>query len=195
MSDERDLTGVEQLLRSVPAPETPPAGLEAIAREAALAPDARPAPVVPFRRRQRFRLSRLVPAAAVVAAAAAASLVIGVGGRSPGIRVEHTITMAAIAPGAASGAQLQVGQADGAMRPVVLKVHGLAPQPSGRYYQVWFSDGGDKVGVIAFNTAADGSATVHSSIPSNMGWTRCWITLTSERIGAPDKPVLRAVST
>jgi hypothetical protein len=129
-----------------------------------------------------------------VVAAAAASLVIGVGGRSTGLHVEQTVAMAAVAPGAASGGELQLGPAEGPMRPIVLKVHALKPQPAGRYYEMWFSDGADKVALVAFNTSSDGTATVHGSIPSNMGWTRCWITLESERQGARETPVLRAVS-
>jgi hypothetical protein len=76
----------------------------------------------------------------------------------------------------------------------VLKVHGLASQPAGRYYQMWFASGGDRVAVIAFNTSSSGSATVRSAIPSNMAWTRCWITLDSWRAGAPEVPVLRQVA-
>jgi hypothetical protein len=193
MSEDRDFEGVERLLRSVPVPADPPAGLEEVARRAALAPTARPA-AVPARLRQRFRLNRLVPAAAVLVGAAAASLVIGVGGRGAGLHVEHTVTMAAAIPGGAATGELQLGHADGAMRPVVLEVHGLRAQPAGRYYQMWFADHGDKVALIAFNTSSGGDATVRGEIPANMGWTRCWITLESDNAAQTPRPVLRATA-
>jgi Anti-sigma-K factor rskA len=193
MSEDRDFEGVERLLRSVPAPAELPAGLETMARDAALAPRAPRAAVRPARLRQRFRLNRLVPAAAVLVGAAAASLVIGVGGRGAGIRVERTVTMAAVVPGGAATGELRLGQPDGAMRPIVLEVHGLKPQPAGRYYQMWFADRGEKVALIAFNTSSGGDVTVHGEIPASVGWTRCWVTIESED-HATTRPVLRSTA-
>ncbi len=37
---------------------------------------------------------------------------------------------------------------------------------------MWFSNGDDSVGMMAFNTEADGTVTVHSAVPTGMAWTQ-----------------------
>ena len=92
MTEDNDLDRVEQMLRSVPPPIDVPGHLEGHARAAAMGEDViRPVERSVRMRRGRIRF-RLLPAAAVLATAVAASLVLGVGGRSPGIRVTHACT-------------------------------------------------------------------------------------------------------
>jgi Anti-sigma-K factor rskA len=184
MNDERDLTEIEQLLRSTPAPAEVPAGFEALARAAALesAPGAVVrGPAVDRRPRFAWGRGRLGPAVAVLAAAAAASLYFGVGGRGNGFPAQTTVALAAVkgSPMPAASGTLQVGAANGAMRPVVFKVSGLQPAPAGHYYEMWFATGNESVEIMAFNTASDGSVTVHSEIPVGMSWKRCWVSMES----------------
>lgn len=185
MTDERDLSEIERLLRSTPAPVDVPADFESAARAAALEPG--PGPVVrgPAARRARgwqWGRGRLLPAIGVLVGAAAASLLIGVGGRGNGISVQQSVALAAVSgtPGVAGAhGVLQVGNADGSMRPVVFKVSDLKPAPAGRYYEMWFSSGAETVGMMAFNTGSDGSVTVHAEIPAGLRWNRCWVSMES----------------
>ena len=55
---------------------------------------------------------------------------------------------------------------------------------------MWFSSGGDSVGLMAFNTEADGTVTVRSAVPTGLAWTRCWVSLEREHNG---KTVLQPV--
>ena len=82
---------------------------------------------------------------------------------------------------AASGAHASIDfhEADGAVRPVVVKVSDLPPAGDGHYYQLWMSENGENMPVAAFNTDSDGSVTAKSTMPADMGWDRCWITLDS----------------
>ena len=185
MTEERDIHEVERLLRKVPAPEEVPPGLDSMARAAALDPPrppelaAAPAKHAPARRRWVWR-GRLLPAAVILAGAAAASLYIGVGGRNAPIGVQETVNLAAVHPiPAAAGAHgtLQVGYTNGSMRPVVFKVSGLRPAPKGHYYEMWFSDGAQQEGLLAFDTGSNGTVTVHGEIPATMAWKHCWVTL------------------
>jgi Anti-sigma-K factor rskA len=185
MTEERDMSEMERLLRKVPAPEEVPPGLEGVARAAALdaarPPEVAAAPVqrAPARRRWLWR-GRLLPAAVILAGAAAASLYIGVGGRNQPIGVQTTVNLAAVHPiASAAGAHgtLKVGYTSGSMRPVVFKVSGLPPAPNGHYYEMWFSDGAQQEGLLAFDTGQNGSVTVHGEIPAGMAWQHCWVTL------------------
>jgi hypothetical protein len=185
MTEERDMNEVERLLRNVPAPEEVPPGLEGMARAAALdpprTPDVTEAPAqrAPARRRWLSR-GRLLPAAVILAGAAAASLYIGVGGRNQPIGVQTTVNLAAVRPVAtAAGAHgtLQVGYTNGSMRPVMFKVSGLPPAPKGHYYEMWFSDGAQREGLLAFDTGQNGTVTVHGEIPASMAWKQCWVTV------------------
>jgi Anti-sigma-K factor rskA len=185
MTEERDMSEIERLLRKVPAPEEVPHGLEAMARAAALDPPrppevaAAPAKRAPARRRSMWR-GRLLPAAVILAGAAAASLYIGVGGRNAPIGVQQTVNLAAVHPvGQVASARgtLQVGYTSGSMRPVVFKVSGLRPAPQGHYYEMWFSDGAQQEGLLAFDTGQNGRVTVHGEIPAGMAWKHCWVTL------------------
>jgi hypothetical protein len=202
MNDERDTGDIERLLQSVPAPAEVPAGLEAVARAAALDPE-RGTAVTAGPARAAFRQSRwgslrwgrLVPAACVLVGAAAASLVIGVGGRGQGISVQSTVALRAAGTTAgAAHASLQLGNTNGPMRPIVFTVSGLRPASPGKYYEMWFSSGKEKVGMLAFNTGADGSVTVRGEIPISMTWSRCWVTLEDGLDGHEgQRPVLTSV--
>ena len=185
MNDERDLTDLERLLRSTPAPAEVPAELEALARAAALGPDLGPVARAPQTSRRWNpgwgRGGRLLTGVAVLVGAAAASLLIGVGGRGGGFSTQTSVALAAVSgsPNPQATGTLQVGDAQGAMRPVVFKVSGLHPAPAGRYYEMWFSTGSEAVEMLAFNTGSDGSVTVHTEIPVGIPWKRCWVSLES----------------
>ncbi len=184
MNDERDLTDLERLLRSTPAPAEVPAELEALARAAALEADPGPVARAPHTSR-RWNLGwgrgRLLPGLAVLSGAAAASLLIGVGGRGGGFSTQTSVALAAVSgsPNPQATGTLQVGDANGAMRPVVFRVSGLHPAPAGHYYEMWFSTGSEAVEMMAFNTGSDGSVTVHTEIPVGIGWKRCWVSMES----------------
>jgi anti-sigma-K factor RskA len=187
MSDERHISEIEELLREIGPPPTPPEHLHAVARDAALsggevialAPRVRP----------RGRAGRLVLAAAVLTASAAAALVIGVGGNAA--QIERTIHMQGV--GSASAATAQVDFASSGGRPVremVLHVDGLPPAPTNGYYELWMQHGnGDPVGLLAFDTPQSGHVVIHSSMPSGLSWTKCWVTV--ERPNGTDVPVMR----
>jgi len=190
MNDELDTQQLTDALRAVGAPPEPPPGYEQIARDAALGGTAAPAEVVRIdRHRLRRRLGRPAIALVVIAASTIAALVIGVGGNQTPIA--HTVTMSAT-----SGAQASIdfGESDGAVRPVVVKVSHLTPAGDGHYYQLWMSKGGESMPVAAFNTESDGSVTAKSTMPANMGWDRCWITLdsTTDSNDANDPVVLQS---
>jgi Anti-sigma-K factor rskA, C-terminal len=191
MSDHEDFDRVEQLLRSAPAPTTVPSGLIDVAREAALGGFEERTVVRAARRPRvpRIRLIRFSAGVAVMAAAAAAALVIGVGGRGTPFDAQTTLALAG--PTGAS-ARVDFGNASQGTRPMLVKVHGLRPAPSGSYYEMWFRVSGEKVSAVTFNTSAAGNATVRSAISADMHWGSCWVTL--EKVGGPDvgRVVLRS---
>jgi hypothetical protein len=189
VTDESELSRVEQMLRSTPPPLEVPEHLERAARGAALDPDVTRSRERRLARRRTLR-GRLLPAAAVLTAAVAASLVIGVGGRSPSITVVQTVPLAARA-GAASGT-LQLGTIRGRMRPIVLRVQNLPAAPKGHYYEMWFGDGRKRIGLLPFDTTG-GRATVVSAIPAGITWTACWVTLEDYHEGGTAPPVLSSV--
>ena len=192
MTEDSELDRVEQMLRSVPPPIDVPGHLEAHARAAALQADViRPIERSVRMRRGRIRF-RLLPAAAVLATAVAASLVLGVGGRSPGIQVVTTVPLSAPV-GNATGS-VQLGAVHGAMRPIVLRVSNLPAAPSGHYYEMWFGDGAKKMALLPFNTSG-GRATVVSEIPADVTWKTCWVSLENYSDSAERGPVLRSLST
>ena len=187
MNDELDMQQLTDALRAVGAPPEPPPSYEQIARDAALGGTAAPAEVVRIdRHRLRRRLARPAIALVVIAASTIAALVIGVGGdQTP---IAHTVTMSA-----ASGAQASIDfqETTGSVRPVVVRVSDLPPASDGHYYQLWMSEKGESMPVAAFNTGSDGSVTAKSTMPANMGWDRCWITLDSTADAAEtDDPVV-----
>jgi hypothetical protein len=176
MTDEIELHRLTEALRAVGAPPEPPREYEEIAREAALGTSgAPPAEVVRIDRvRVRRRLWRPALAIAVIAASTIAALVIGVGGDQ--MPVVRTVNMSATSGATAS---IDFGEADGPVRPVVMKVSNLPPAGAGQYYEAWMSKDGKDMPVASFNTDADGSVTAKTTMPSDMGWDRCWITLES----------------
>ena len=169
MSDDRDLTRVEDLLRSVPTPSEVPPRYAPIAKAAALGGE-------PPCRGCRIVSARIALAAATtgggcgVGGAVAVTLAFGVNGTRSPSTVEASVALSPGSPqfASASGKPLELGHAKGAMRPAVLKVDHLPPAPAGEYYEMWFSNGDDSVGLMAFNTEADGTVTVHSAVPTGM---------------------------
>src|SRR6476661_3550353 len=112
---------------------------------------------------------------------AAAALVIGVGGRGAPFDAQTTLALAG--PTGAS-ASVDFGNANQGTRPMLVKIHGLRPAPSGSYYEMWFRVSGEKVSAVTFNTSDAGNATVRSAISADMHWGFCWVTL--EKVGGPD---------
>lgn len=193
MSDDRDLTRVEDLLRSVPTPLEVPPRYAPIAKAAALGGEPA-AEVVGSSRRGSRSPRRLLAAFAVLAVAVGVTLAIGVNGTHSPSGVQTTVALSSGSPQFANASgSLELGKADGAMRTAVLKVDHLPPAPAGEYYEMWFSNGGDSVGLMAFNTEADGTVTVHSAVPTGMAWTSCWVSLEREHNGKTVlQPVLRS---
>jgi anti-sigma-K factor RskA len=188
VSDERHITEVEDLLREVGAPPTPPAHMHDIARDAALGSGE----VIEFasRVRPRGRGGRLLLAAAVLTASAAAALVIGVGGNA--LRVDRTVQMRGIGSQSSASAVIDFGATgSGPLRDVVLHVDNLSPAPDHGYYELWMQNGrGGPIGLVAFNTSGSGHVVVRTAMPSGLSWTRCWVTV--ERPNGSDVPVMRA---
>ncbi|MDX6535644.1 MAG: Anti-sigma-K factor rskA [Gaiellales bacterium] len=166
-------TEIEDRLRDAGAPAEPPVHLRALARDAALGGP----PVVMHTRtiHPRGRFGRFALAAAVLVASAAAALVIGVGGNNP--TVIRTISMTGNAPG--TGASVDFLKSDGPTRQVVVKIWGLDPAPKGAYYQVWMDpgDGVPTTALVAVNTKPDGTVEAHTTMPTGIGWEKCWVTL------------------
>jgi hypothetical protein len=193
MSDERDLTRIEDLLRSVPTPMEVPARYAPVAKAAALGEPAANDVVTPVRSARRPR--RWFAAAAVLAGAVAAAVAIGViRNHSSPMYVQESVALKPGSPAfAKASGSIDLGRPDGAMRPAVLRVQNLQPAPSGEYYEMWFSSGDDTVGMMAFNTETNGMVTVRSAVPAGMRWTRCWVTLERESGGTiVQRPVLRS---
>jgi Anti-sigma-K factor rskA, C-terminal len=192
VTGEPDFESVDRLLRSVPAPLDVPADAAGAARAAALQQRPARGAVVGRPRRSRLRSRRLLPAAVVLVAAVAASLVIGVGGRSPGTDLQQTVALVSARSDAASGS-VALGSPNGSMRAVVLTVKDLPPAPAGHYYEMWMggkNDGTGGVGMLVFQTNNSGKVTVRSEVPSGITWTRCWVTLENEQNGSTPVPVL-----
>jgi hypothetical protein len=174
MSDERRMAEVEEMLRAAGAPGEPPARFHEAARQAALGtPDViRLRPVL----RMDSRFSRLLLAAAVLTASAAAALVIGVGGNQ--MSVAHRISLAGAPAAPQASAVVELGSANDAVRTVIVRVSHLKPAPTGGYYELWMQTGrGDPTGLVAFNTESGGDVVARTTMPADMGWTRCWVTL------------------
>jgi Anti-sigma-K factor rskA len=172
MSDERYISEIEDRLREAGAPPTPPAHLHAIARAEALGPPD----VVDIRSvvRPSSRVGRLVLAAAVLTASAAAALVIGVGGS--GFHVDRSVHLQGAV--ASASAVVDVGSSVGPVRDVQVHVNGLPPAPKGGYYELWMQDGSSEpTGLVAFDTSGTGSVVANTTIPKDMPWTKCWVTL------------------
>ena len=175
MSDERYINEIEDRLREAGAPPTPPAHLHEIARAEALgAPD-----VVDIRTvvRPSSRVGRLVLAAAVLTASAAAALVIGVGGS--GFHVDRSVNLQGAGRVASASAVVDIGSSGGRpVRDVQVHVNGLPPAPRGGYYELWMQDGSSEpTGLVAFDTSGTGSVVANTTIPKDMPWTKCWVTL------------------
>ncbi|HWG83692.1 MAG TPA: anti-sigma factor [Gaiellales bacterium] len=175
MSDERYISEIEDRLREAGAPPTPPSHLHAIARAEALGqPD-----VVDIRSvvRPSSRVGRLVLAAAVLTASAAAALVIGVGGS--GFHVDRSVHLQGAGPVASASAVVDVGSSGGGpVRDVQVHVNGLPAAPKGGYYELWMQDGSSEpTGLVAFDTSGTGSVVANTTIPKDMPWTKCWVTL------------------
>ena len=176
MSDERRMSEVEEMLRAAGAPEDPPAHLRDVARTAALGTGT--GDVVHLRPALRMdnRFARLTLAAAVLLASALAALVIGVGGNSMSVDKRISLQGAPAAPQAS--ASIDFGHPVGAIRAVVVRVDNLPPAPSGGYYELWMQTGrGDPTGMVTFNTGSDGDIVAHTTMPAEMTWSRCWVTL------------------
>ena len=175
MSDERYISEIEDRLREAGAPPTPPAHLQAIARAEALGPPD----VVNIRSvvRPSSRVGRLVLAAAVLTASAAAALVIGVGGN--GFHVDRSVNLQGAGRIASASAVVDIGgPSGGPVRDVQVHVNGLPPAPKGGYYELWMQDGSSEpTGLVAFDTSGTGSVVANTTIPRDMPWTKCWVTL------------------
>jgi hypothetical protein len=175
MSEERYISEIEDRLREAGAPPTPPAHLHEIARAEALGPPD----VVDIRSvvRPSSRVGRLVLAAAVLTASAAAALVIGVGGN--GFHVDRSVNLEGAGRVASASAVVDIGSsAGGPVRDVKVHVNGLRPAPKGGYYELWMQDGSSEpTGLVAFNTSGSGSVVANTTIPEDMPWTKCWVTL------------------
>jgi hypothetical protein len=174
MSDERRISEVEEMLRAAGAPEAPPAHRRDVARTAALGTGD----VVRLRPALRMdnRFARLTLAAAVLLASALAALVIGVGGNS--MSVDKRISLAGATAAPQASATIELGSSDSAIRDVVVRVDNLPPAPKGGYYELWMQTGpGDPTGMVTFNTRSDGDIVAHTTMPSSLTWSRCWVTL------------------
>ena len=82
-------------------------------------------------------------------------------------------------PAAASAsAVLDIGTSRGPVRNVQMHVSGLRPAPKGGYYELWMQNGSsDPTGLVAFDTSGTGRVVAHTTIPKDMPWTKCWVTL------------------
>jgi hypothetical protein len=64
------------------------------------------------------------------------------------------------------------------VRDVHVHVNGLPPAPKGGYYELWMQDGSSEpTGLVAFDTSGSGSVVANTTIPKDMPWTKCWVTL------------------
>jgi hypothetical protein len=191
MTDGAQLRRVEERLRAAGPSATPPGGYAEIARAAALGEVPHQAParakVIRLPGSGSFSAIRAALAAAVIAVSVAGALIIGVGGSDP-MRVEHSVSLSG--DGGATGS-VDIAEANGPVRDLVVRIEGLEPAPEGRYYEMWFSHNGDVMAVVAFNTSREGKVEVRSAMPAGIGWESCWVTLEG---GAEDVPatVLRA---
>ena len=70
------------------------------------------------------------------------------------------------------------GSSGGPVRDVQVHVNGLPAAPKGGYYELWMQDGSSEpTGLVAFDTSGTGSVVANTTIPKDMPWTKCWVTL------------------
>jgi hypothetical protein len=167
-----DIERVERMLARTPAPEPVPAMAAAAAHRAVFGePDA---VVTRSTRQWRWPASwRIASAAAAFGAAVAVAIVLAVGGRG-GFSTQNSIALSG--PHGAT-AEVDFGHISNGVRPMLVHIKGLHPAGTGRYYQMWFRTGGEKVSAVTFDTAAGGTATFRAVIPAGMHWHNCWVTL------------------
>ena len=185
------MSGVEDLLRRAQPPAEPPPRYRELAADAALGGGYSTAGGRAVRRAW-WRRPRTVLAGALAVVAVVMIALVAVGTGSGGGH-GTTIALQGKAPSFADAtATLQLANSSGeAMRNAVLQVKDLPPAPPGSYYEMWMASGSEDVGIMAFDTNADGTVTVRSAIPANMPWTRCWVSLEHESgSGSTSEPVL-----
>jgi anti-sigma-K factor RskA len=181
----RLIEAVDALPRSV-TPYEPPQSLKTSLMEQVHA-DAKRAPAVRERRRPRFRLPRLAPAAAWVAAAV---LIVGVlagygisqlaGDDDGGRTLQAQVDMNRLPAGSAS-LSVPADEEDGS----VLRVEGM-PDPGGdRVYQVWVERDGEVVPVSIFSVDADGEGS--AAVPESLADGDA-VMVTREPRGGSDEP-------
>lgn len=179
MNNDAELERVERMLSRTPRPDPVPAGLESVARAAALGEPPARGPVIPSRPahpRRRLRMPdwwRVASASAALGAAATAAVAIAIGGSGGGFTAERSLALSG--PAGAHGT-VELAAPSHGVRAMEISVHDLRPAGRGHYYEMWFRTGGDTVSAITFDTAAGGSATVHAVIPASMSWRSCWVT-------------------
>ncbi len=188
------MSRVEDLLRRAQPPAEPPTRYRELAADAALGGGSSNAGGQAARRAWwRRPQTALVGALAVVAVTVIALVAVGTGGGGGGGGGHGTtIALQGKASFAAASGTLQLANSSSdAMRNAVLQVKDLPPAPPGSYYEMWMASGNEDVGIMAFDTNADGTVTVRSAIPANMPWTRCWVSLEHESgAGSTSQPVL-----
>ncbi len=171
--NEPDLEALERRLHTLPPLLDVPSSLVAPSVQAGVDPDSprhtRPAP------RRSPRWSRRWSLAGVVAVAAAAVAVTITITAQPRQHIEFQ-RIATLTGGGNAAGYVAVGRPDGAVEPVVVSIHHLAPAPRDQYYEIWFETGGQEVPGVAFNARSDGSAQVALTAPTDTRWVRCWIT-------------------
>jgi hypothetical protein len=189
--NEPDLQALERRLRTLPPLLDVPSSLVAPSVHAAVGDPVSPAPLrrAPRRARgwsRRWSLAGIVGIAAASAVAATIAITSQSGGHGEFQRIA-TLTGAANASG-----YVAVGQAKGAIEPVVVSISHLDPAPRNEYYEIWFQTGRHQVPSVAFNAGSNGKAKVHFTAPINTKWVRCWITRQSVSDPTTSTIVMRA---
>jgi len=176
------MSSIEDVLRRVGPPAEVPERFHAASAEAALGDGS---VVAATNRALRGAWWRRRPAVAIAGAVAACvvlavALVMATGGSD---RYHTTVALSGVAPQFSNAsATFELGAEDGqAMRTAVLTVKNLPPAPAGSYYDMWMTSGaGDDVSLMAFDTNKNGSITVRTSIPADIPWKRCVVSLKSQ---------------
>jgi hypothetical protein len=164
VSDELRIDRVERALREAQPPLETPGRLRDVARAAALG----------GQRRRRRPMAVALGLAAVVAAAAALAVGISLSGGGGGEAGPYTISLSG--SGGAAGS-VAVSEVDGGLRQVSIRLVHMRPARADGWYEMWYSGSEGNWKIASFDVPASGSVELHTTIPADASWTRCWVSL------------------
>ena len=175
-----ELSRVDRLLRSVPAPphQVPPRLTQAVTSLTL---------PTPFWSRRRMAL-----AVALAAALAAGFFGIGRLTSDPGVQARATVQLHATEAAPEAAAVVQVGERDekSGNWELILEVTGLPKLPGERYYTLWLEKDGEYAATCGSFNVGEGTTTVRMTVSYRLSEFDAWVI--SEHGDEPEPHLLRA---